>query len=84
MGKVIPLKHPTSAGIRDGMQSKKLNALKGPLMIISASGMAEAGRILHHLRNNIGDPNNMVLFMGYRAEHTGCQDSRWYEPGNIW
>src|SRR3974377_2193776 len=48
----------------------KLNDLKDPAIIISASGMAEAGRIRHHLQNNIGDPRNLVLFVGYCAEHT--------------
>ena len=56
--------------IRDVEQSKKLNDLAGPMVIISASGMAESGRVLHHLRNNIGDPNNLVLFVGFCAEHT--------------
>ncbi len=51
-------------------ESKKLNDLKGPLMIISASGMAEAGRILHHLRNNIENGNNIILMVGYCAENT--------------
>lgn len=39
-------------------------------MIISSSGMAEAGRILHHLANNIENPNNIILIVGYCAEHT--------------
>ena len=51
-------------------QSKELNELKDPMIIISASGMAEGGRILHHLANNIGNPKNLVLFVGYAAEHT--------------
>lgn len=70
--------------IRDLNQSKKLNAVKGPLMIISASGMAEAGRILHHLKNNIGNPNNMILFMGYCAEYTlGAKIRNGQSPVNI-
>ena len=56
--------------IREVAHSMKLNELKDPAVIISASGMAEAGRIRHHLKNNIGDPKNLVLFIGYCAEHT--------------
>jgi metallo-beta-lactamase family protein len=51
-------------------QSKELNEINGPMIIISASGMAEGGRILHHLANNIGNPKNLLLFVGYAAEHT--------------
>ncbi len=51
-------------------ESKKLNEMKDPCVILSASGMAEAGRILHHLRNNIGDPKNTVLVVSFMAEHT--------------
>jgi len=56
--------------IRDVEKSKELNSLKFPHIIISASGMAEGGRILHHLRNNIGNSKNLVLFVGYAAQHT--------------
>lgn len=56
--------------IRDVNQSKALNDLPGPFMVISASGMCESGRILHHLKNNIGDPRNTVLITGYQAENT--------------
>jgi metallo-beta-lactamase family protein len=56
--------------IRDVEQSKALNDLRGPFMIISASGMMEGGRILHHLRNNIGDPRNTILITGYQAQNT--------------
>ena len=48
----------------------ELNEKQGPMVIISASGMAEGGRILHHLKNNVGNPRNLVLFVGYAAEHT--------------
>jgi len=51
--------------IRDVAESKKLNDLRGPCVIISASGMCEGGRILHHLRNNIEDPRNTVLITGF-------------------
>jgi len=56
--------------VREVNESKALNELRGPALIISASGMCEAGRILHHLRNNIEDPRNMVLITGFMAEHT--------------
>jgi metallo-beta-lactamase family protein len=56
--------------IRSVEESKRLNSLKYPHMIISASGMAEGGRILHHLRNSIGNRRNVVLLVGYAAAHT--------------
>jgi metallo-beta-lactamase family protein len=56
--------------IRDAEDSKKLNDLHGPFVVISASGMAEQGRILHHLRNNIEDPRNTVLITGFMARDT--------------
>ena len=51
-------------------ESKLLNDRKEPMVIISASGMAEAGRILHHLRNNIGDPRNTVMIVSWQAPNT--------------
>lgn len=51
-------------------ESKRLNSVNEPCIIISASGMAESGRILHHLKNNIEDPKSTVLIVGYMAEHT--------------
>ena len=51
-------------------ESKNLNNHPGPLIIISADGMCEAGRIQHHLIHNIGDPNTTVLVVGYMAENT--------------
>mgnify|MGYP002381350337 CR=1 FL=1 len=56
--------------IRDVSESKALNDLRGSFVVISASGMCEAGRILHHLRNNISDPRNTVLITGFQAENT--------------
>lgn len=56
--------------VRDVNQSKALNDLPGPFMVISASGMCEGGRVLHHLKNNIGDSRNTILITGYQAENT--------------
>lgn len=56
--------------IQDVAESKALNDIRGPFIVISASGMAEGGRVLHHLRNNIENPRNTVLITGYQAEHT--------------
>lgn len=56
--------------VRKVSESKKLNEVHEPAIIISASGMCEAGRILHHLRNSIEDERNTILFVGYCAENT--------------
>jgi len=70
--------------IREVAHSMKLNDLKDAAIIISASGMAEAGRIRHHLANHIGNPINLVLFIGYCAEHTlGAQIMSGRNPVNI-
>jgi metallo-beta-lactamase family protein len=55
---------------RSTEDSKKLNDVRRPAIIISASGMCEGGRVLHHLRRNIDDPNTTVLFVGFQAENT--------------
>src|SRR5436309_881894 len=70
--------------IRELAHSMKLNDLKEPAIIISASGMCEAGRIRHHLKNHIGQVENLVLFIGYCAEHTlGAQILYGQKPVNI-
>lgn len=51
-------------------ESKQINFMREPCIIISASGMAENGRILHHLKNRIEDPRNTVLIVSFQAEHT--------------
>ena len=56
--------------VRESSESKALNDLTYPFIVISASGMCESGRVLHHLRNNISDPRNTVLITGYQAQHT--------------
>ncbi|MDO8501735.1 MAG: MBL fold metallo-hydrolase [Gemmatimonadaceae bacterium] len=62
----FPLLHFT----RDVEESKAINHAKGPMIVIAASGMCEAGRILHHLANEASDPRNTILIVGFQAEHT--------------
>ena len=56
--------------VREAAESKKLNDMDGPLIVISASGMCENGRILHHLRHGIGDTRNTILFVSFQAPNT--------------
>ena len=58
------------ACIRSVQGSKRLNELEDPHIIISASGMMEGGRVLHHLRNNIENPRTTLLFVGFAAPNT--------------
>lgn len=56
--------------VRSVDESKKLNDINEPCIIIASSGMCEAGRILHRLANNIQDPRHTILVIGFMAEHT--------------
>jgi metallo-beta-lactamase family protein len=62
----FPLLHFT----RDVEESKAINSATGPMIVIAASGMMEAGRILHHLANGASDPRNTILIVGFQAENT--------------
>jgi metallo-beta-lactamase family protein len=56
--------------VRDARQSKKLNKSTEPCIIIASSGMCESGRIVHHLRHHMGNPNTTIVMVGFTAEHT--------------
>ena len=61
---------PNIEYVREAVRSKQLNATPGPAIIISASGMAESGRILHHLKHNIEDAENTILLVSFMAQDT--------------
>ncbi len=65
-----PFNFPTLHYVRDIVESKRLNDRNSPCVIISASGMAEAGRVKHHIANSIDNPKNTILFVGYCAPTT--------------
>ncbi len=65
-----PLNFKNLYYVRSSQYSRKLNSFNEPCMIISASGMCESGRVVHHLKNNIEDPKNTILFTGYQAPNT--------------
>jgi metallo-beta-lactamase family protein len=56
--------------VRSVDDSKSLNGVRGPAIIISASGMLNGGRVLHHLKQRLPDPDTTLLFVGYQAEET--------------
>ena len=68
--KDTPFNFPRLICTADAEDSRKLNKLKKPAIIIAGSGMCNAGRIRHHLKHGIWDPKNTVLFVGYQAEGT--------------
>ncbi|MEO0073348.1 MAG: MBL fold metallo-hydrolase [candidate division WOR-3 bacterium] len=65
-----PLDFPELRYVETVEESKSLNDFTEPCIIISASGMCEAGRVLHHLKHAIGDPRNLVLLVSFQAQHT--------------
>ncbi len=65
-----PFWFPSLTYVADVEESKRLNRMGGPVVIISASGMCEGGRILHHLKHSVEDDRNVILFVGYQAQHT--------------
>jgi metallo-beta-lactamase family protein len=69
-GSRSPFSFPGIRYVREVSESKRINSMEEPVIIISASGMCESGRILHHLKNNIEDPRNTVAIVGWQAPHT--------------
>ncbi len=67
---IDPLVPPNLVTVGRVDESKRLNSVHGPAIIISASGMATGGRILHHLRHRLPDPSTTVVFVGYQADGT--------------
>ncbi len=56
--------------VREAEESKRLNTIKTPCVIISASGMCETGRVVHHLKHSVESPKNTVMIVGFQAAHT--------------
>jgi len=69
-GDACPLRCRDTHFVRDVADSKALNQMPGPAVILSASGMLSGGRILHHLKWRLPDARNAVLFVGYQAKGT--------------
>ena len=65
-----PLTYPGMVFIGSPEESMALNDASGPMVIIAASGMCEGGRVVHHLKNCVQNPDNVVLIVGYQAENT--------------
>ena len=69
-GHQYPFDFPGLRYVESVEESKALNVSKEPCIIISASGMCEAGRVLHHLKHSVEDPKNLVLIVSFQAENT--------------
>jgi metallo-beta-lactamase family protein len=67
---INPFKFDYLRFIKNVEESMRINRKEGPMVVIAASGMCEAGRILHHLRHKIHNPKNTILLVGYMAQHT--------------
>ena len=67
---VNPLTVPGMQFVETPQQSMSLNELRGPMVIVAASGMCEGGRVVHHLKAAVGDPRNIILIVGFQAEGT--------------
>jgi metallo-beta-lactamase family protein len=65
-----PLKFPTLSMARTAEESKQINGVKTSCVIMASSGMCNAGRIKHHLKNNIERPESTILFVGHQGEGT--------------
>ena len=65
-----PLSYPGMAFVGTPEESMALNDAPGPMIIIAASGMCEGGRVVHHLKNCVRNPDNIVLICGFQAENT--------------
>ena len=65
-----PLTYPGMVFVGSPEESMALNDASGPMVIIAASGMCEGGRVVHHLKNCVQNPDNVVLIVGYQAENT--------------
>jgi metallo-beta-lactamase family protein len=65
-----PFTFSTLRMIESREESIRLNGLAGPAVIIASSGMCEAGRVVHHLKNSVEDERNTILIVGFQAQHT--------------
>lgn len=69
-GRDSPFEFPELHYVQSVEDSKRVTASTEPAIVISASGMCEAGRVLHHLKGTVGDPKHAILIVGFQAPHT--------------